>query len=243
MMTYTTCLPSQQRKQPVAKRLLVNAVSKTLSPLILVLSLITTALPYHSMAAEMPTILIYGDSLSAGFGLLQGEEWPALMHEQAQQEGAHFKLVNASISGETTSGGLSRLPAILNKHQPDFMVLELGANDGLRGQSLKEMRSNLSAMITLSQKNNASVLLIGMKIPPNYGKRYSQDFEQSFMTLSQNHKVNFVPFILENIAGKPDLNLTDGIHPNKEAQQLVLDNIWPSLKPMILEFQSSNTAQ
>ena len=218
----------------------------TQSPLILrscivlwaLLSALSVSHSVHSQETSnlAPKVMVLGDSLSSGFGLLEGEEWPVLMLERSLREGAPFTLINASISGETTSGGLSRLPQLLKKHQPNIVLIELGANDGLRGQSLTEMRRNLKHMIELSLDADALPLLIGMKIPPNYGKRYSRDFEQSFPNLSNQFNIPFVPFILKNIAGKPELNLADGIHPNQQAQTLVLENIWPSLKPMILNF-------
>jgi acyl-CoA thioesterase-1 len=183
--------------------------------------------------ADNPKILIYGVCLSAVYGVSQQQGWPTLLQNKLNDKNHRYQVVNASISGETTSGGLSRLSATLTKFKPNIVVLALGANDGLRGLPIPEMTNNLNSMISLSEKSNAKVLLLGMKIPPNYGAKYSTKFSQTFSDLSQQHKINFVPFMLKNVATIPNLNQDDGIHPNAQAQPLILDNIWPELHDIL----------
>lgn len=190
------------------------------------------ALPVTAMA-ENPKILIYGDSLSAAYGIAQQQGWPILLQKKLIAKHYQYNVINASISGETTSGGLSRLAAALDEFKPNIIILELGANDGLRGLPLKEMSQNLSAMITLSKKSKAKVLLVGMRIPPNYGPKYTASFSQTYSQLSQQHKISLVPFMLENIAAKPNLIQEDGLHPNALGQRMILDNIWPKLQLML----------
>jgi acyl-CoA thioesterase-1 len=190
------------------------------------------ALPVTAMA-ENPKILIYGDSLSAAYGIAQQQGWPTLLQKKLIAKHYQYDVINASISGETTSGGLSRLAAALDEFKPNIIILELGANDGLRGLPLKEMSQNLSAMITLSKKSKAKVLLVGMRIPPNYGPQYTASFSQTYSQLSQQHKISLVPFMLENIAAKPNLIQEDGLHPNALGQGMILDNIWPKLQLML----------
>lgn len=176
------------------------------------------------------TILVLGDSLSAAYGIDADKGWVALM---ARQLGPHYAVLNASISGETTQGGLARLPALLEKHQPDWLLLELGANDGLRGQSLQQMRVNLQQMIDLSQQAKAQVLLIGNHIPPNYGRIYTERFFQSYAELATKNKLALVPFMLAGIATKPALMQADGLHPNAAAQSDLLANISAVLYPLL----------
>jgi acyl-CoA thioesterase-1 len=183
--------------------------------------------------AANPKILVYGDSLSAAYGLAQQQGWVYLLQKRLNEQHYHYDVINASVSGETTSGGLTRLTSTLAKTKPAIIILELGANDGLRGLPLKEMNANLSAMITQSKKAKVKVLLVGMRIPPNYGPKYTETFSQSYLQLSQQHKVKLVPFMLDNIAVKPDLIQNDGLHPNTLGQPIILDNIWPKLKLML----------
>ncbi|MDP1766468.1 MAG: arylesterase [Methylotenera sp.] len=180
--------------------------------------------------AANPRILVYGDSLSAAYGLAQQQGWVTLLQNKLNEQHYHYDVINASVSGETTSGGLTRLASTLAKTKPAIIILELGANDGLRGLPLTEMNTNLSAMITQSKKAKVKVLLIGMRIPPNYGPKYTETFRETYLQLSQQHKVNLVPFMLNNIAAKPDLIQNDGLHPNTLGQPIILDNIWPKLK-------------
>lgn len=180
-----------------------------------------------------PVILVYGDSLSAGYGMAVDEGWVSLLADRVHREGYGFQVVNASVSGETTSGGLERLPHALATHDPSIIVLELGANDGLRGLPLASTRSNLDAMIALATQGKRRLLLLGMRMPPNYGERYTQGFEQLYAALAHQHRTAFVRFLLEGVAGNPKLIQADGLHPNARAQPLVLDNVWPALAPLL----------
>lgn len=192
------------------------------------------ALPSTAMA-ENPKILIYGDSLSAAYGIAKQQGWPSLLQNKLIANNYQYMVINASISGETTSGGLTRLAATLVEFRPNIIILALGANDGLRGLPLSEMSKNLSAMITLSKKSKAKVLLIGMKIPPNYGPRYAASFGQTYSQLSQQHKISLVPFMLENVAARANLIQDDGLHPNALGQPIILENIWPKLQLLLNE--------
>ena len=179
------------------------------------------------------TLLVYGDSLSAAYGLEIQQGWVSLLQEKLRQTKPDWKVVNLSISGETTAGGLSRLPAALDQHRPDVMLLELGANDGLRGTSLKAMSDNLEQMIQQAKKNDVEVLLFEMMIPPNYGPAYTQRFTQIFHDLGKEYTVPVVPFFLDGVAGHSELNQPDGIHPVAKAQPIVFDNVWPYIKSAI----------
>jgi len=201
--------------------------------LISLLGLSLVAFNSSAMAANNPKILIYGDSLSAAYGLPQQSGWPALLKNKLQSEGYRYDIVNASISGETTSGGLSRLKKTLEVTQPAIIILELGANDGLRGLPLNAMSKNLSSMIEQMQKTKAPILLAGMKIPPNYGPQYTQGFNSSYQQLSKNYNLSLIPFLLDNVAAQPHLLLQDGLHPNAEGQRIMLQTIWPYLQPLL----------
>lgn len=179
------------------------------------------------------TILVFGDSLSAGYGIEQNQSWVALLQARLSQQKLPYQLVNASISGETTSGGLARFSEMLSTHKPSIVILELGANDGLRGLPVSDMRSNLNKMILQAKAAKAKVLLLGMKIPPNYGQKYSRDFSASYAVLAKQHKIKLVPFLLEGVAGKPSLIQDDGLHPLAAAQPALLDNVWMILKGLL----------
>lgn len=187
------------------------------------------------LPASAQGILIVGDSISAAFGLEIDQGWTALLEERLEQEGADIQVMNASVSGDTTAGGLARLPRLLEQHQPDLVVIELGGNDGLRGMPPTNMQQNLSAMVEQSIEAGAEVLLLGMRIPPNYGVRYTQAFEKVFVDVSEEYDVELMPFVLEGIAGEADQSLmqSDGIHPTAEAQSLILDNVWPYIETWI----------
>jgi len=174
-----------------------------------------------------------GDSLSAGYKMRLSEGWVALLEKRLTDEYLPHRVINASISGETSSGGLNRLPEALRRHQPKIVIIELGANDGLRGLPLPLMRENLRRMITAAQQNNARVLLLGMRLPPNYGPRYTQDFAQVFVELAQQHKTGLVPFLLAGVATQSTLMQSDGLHPAAAAQSQLLDTVWPHLQPML----------
>lgn len=185
-------------------------------------------LPVSSFAK---TIMILGDSLSAGYGLNPQQGWVALLqHRLDQQFPKQHKVVNASASGETTSGALARLPKLLQTHKPDVVVIELGGNDGLRGQPPQMIQKNLAQLIQQSQKAKAKVVLLGMKIPPNYGTAYSKAFENNYQILSQQYKVKMLPFFMNGIAGNKNLMQKDLIHPNATAQKLLLDNAYPLIQ-------------
>ncbi len=183
--------------------------------------------------AESPVILVLGDSLSAGYGIPVEKGWVNLLQRRLVERGFPYRVVNASISGDTTSGGLSRLPAALELHRPAIVVLELGANDGLRGQPPMAMSRNLSQMIERSQQAGARVLLAEMRIPPNYGPLYAQKFQATFGELAQHYAIPLIPFLLDGVAGNPALIQDDGLHPRAEAQPRILDNVWAVLEPAL----------
>lgn len=185
------------------------------------------------MGAWGKTILVYGDSLSAAYGLAEKRGWVALLAERIERERSDYSVVNASISGETTSGGLSRLPKALAQHRPAVLVLELGANDGLRGLPVAEMKKNLSAMIQQAQKAGARVLLVGMRMPPNYGSEYTREFESAFAELARRHKTALVPFLLDGMGEDFAKFQPDRIHPTEAAQPILLDNVWKGLRPLL----------
>ncbi len=180
-----------------------------------------------------PVIVIFGDSLSAAYGIPQHEGWVALLQQRLHQKKPGYQVINASISGETTSGGLSRFADMLKQHKPNIVLIELGGNDGLRGLSAAETSNNLEAMIQQTKKAKAKVLLIGMKIPPNYGLKYSHQFSENYQNLANKHGVALAPFLLDGVAGKPDLIQADGLHPTAAAQPQLLENVWATLIKML----------
>lgn len=182
--------------------------------------------------AAPATIVVLGDSLSAGYGIAQSEAWPSLLQQRLRQQGANYSVVNHSISGETTAGGRSRLAAALQKDKPQTLIIALGANDGLRGLPLTQMQDNLRAMIRAGRQSGAHVLLVGMRLPPNYGP-YAEDFFQSFAHLAHSEKTAYLPFLLEPLNTRPELFQNDRLHPNAAAQPLLLDHIWPALRPLL----------
>ena len=177
------------------------------------------------------TLLVFGDSLSAAYGIPVQQGWVSLLAQKLEQRS--IQVINASISGETTSGGLTRITSTLAQHKPKIVVVELGANDGLRGLPVKQMEQNLAAIIRASQQAGAKVLLLGMKIPPNYGPQYTRDFSNTYTALARQFKTGLVPFFLEGVAGNPALIQQDGLHPTAEAQPRLLDNLWPTLRKML----------
>ena len=186
--------------------------------------------------AQPQRLLVFGDSLSAGFGIAVKDSWPALLAEKLKTvpgKAGAIEVVNASISGETTAGGRSRLDAALAQFPPRWVIIALGANDGLRGLPVAAMRANLQAMIKAAKKRGARVLLIGMRLPPNYGPDYTKSFEATFTGLARQEKVGLVPFLLEPVAGSRSNFLPDGLHPTAAAQPLILDHVWSGLKPLL----------
>jgi len=186
-------------------------------------------------AASPPrTVVVLGDSLSAGYGLKIQEGWVHLLEQRLAAQGYEYRVVNASVSGETTQGGLARLPHVLETNQPGIVIVELGGNDGLRGLPLATSQQNLKRIVELAQKSGARVVLVGMVIPPNYGPRYGQQFRDMFATLTEQYQLAFVPFLLDKVALNPDLMQADGIHANAKGQPQLLENVWPKLKPLLV---------
>ena len=183
--------------------------------------------------SQAPVVLVFGDSLSAGYGIRVEQGWVSLLAQKIEHEGYGFRVVNASVSGETTDGGLARLPRALAVQQPHIVLLELGANDGLRGLPLTGTRENLDKMITLLHSYHVAVLLLGLRMPPNYGERYTTGFMTMYQELAATHHIALLPFLLENVALTPGLMQADGLHPNEQGQPLLLDNVWPRLVPLL----------
>jgi acyl-CoA thioesterase-1 len=179
------------------------------------------------------TILVLGDSISAAYGMEQKHGWVNLLQERLQRERPGASVINASVSGDTTAGGLARLPVALELHRPEVVVIELGGNDGLRGYPVARIRENLERLVELATATGARVLLIGMKIPPNYGKRYTDAFHAVFGDVASRHDLALVPFLLEDVAARKPLMQTDGVHPTAEAQPLLLERVWDRLGPLL----------
>jgi acyl-CoA thioesterase-1 len=187
-----------------------------------------------SVRAEVPLILVFGDSISAGYGLAHVDQgWVELLKTRLSAQGYGYQVINASVSGETTAGGLARLPRALDLHRPKIVVLELGGNDGLRALPIAQMRANLAQMVDLSTAAGASVLLLGMRMPPNYGPDFTAQFQGVYSGLARDKKLAWVPFFLDGIALTPDLMQGDDIHPNAQGQPILLENAWRGLKPLL----------
>ena len=184
-------------------------------------------------AMAQSTLLVLGDSISAGYGMSAEQGWVALLQKKLQAEGLNYQVVNASISGDTSAGGLARVDKALAAAKPQWVLLELGANDGLRGLSPKEMKNNLTEIVHRSQQAGAKVALLAMKLPPNYGKRYIEMFYAIYPQLAAELKVELVPFILEDVALNKELMQTDGLHPNAQGQPLIMERIWRYLQPKL----------
>lgn len=178
-------------------------------------------------------MLIVGDSLSAGYGLAIHENWPSLLQERLADAGYPHRVVNASISGDTTSGGLARLPGALERNQPSIVIIGLGGNDGLRAIPIPEIRRNLASMIQFSESAGARVVLAGIHIPPNYGPAYTQAFHAIYHELAKEYGTGLIPFILDGVALNSELMQDDGIHPNAAAQPVIVDNVWPALQAVL----------
>jgi acyl-CoA thioesterase I len=198
---------------------------------LLATALLATALLWQMpfALASQPVILVFGDSLSAEYGLKRGSGWVNLMQDRLKAQGFPHRIVNASISGETTAGGAARLATVLKKHQPDLVILELGGNDGLRGLPIAQTRTNLRNMATLANKNGAKTLIVGIRVPPNYGPDYAQQFDRLFESVAREMNAPVVPFLLEGIAENPKMFQPDGIHPNEQAQPTMLNHVWTAL--------------
>lgn len=179
------------------------------------------------------TVLVVGDSISAALGLDTQQGWVSLLQNRLQEGGFAHQVVNASISGDTSSGGMARLPALLSQHRPQLVIIELGGNDGLRGQPPAQLQQNLARMVDVSTAAGAKVLLLGMRLPPNFGQRYTQAFAQVFSDVAADKQVPLVPFLLEGVGGVPGMMQADGIHPAVAAQPRLLENVWPTLEPLL----------
>ncbi|XKG39580.1 arylesterase [Marinobacter sp.] len=205
---------------------------------ILFLSLVLLSAPTFGSS---PTILIMGDSLSAAYGVETERAWVPLLKDRLEKTSHDdWAVINASISGETTDGGLRRLPDLLSRHSPEIVIIELGGNDGLRGFPPGVIEDNLSAMIEKSQQSGARTLLVGMQLPPNYGQRYTQAFAAIYPELAEQHSVALVPFFLEGIYNQEKMMQSDGIHPTAEAQSKLLENVWPELETLLEKEKASN---
>jgi len=207
-------------------------VQRGVTTLLMALALATWMLP-AAAASEQRTVLVMGDSLSAAYGLAPEQGWVALMAKRLQASHPGWTVANASISGETTAGGASRIATELERHRPDVVVIELGANDGLRGLPLEHTRGNLERMIVAAKGSGARVLLLGMRLPPNFGPQYTQGFERNFSELAEAHGVALLPFLLEPIATDREAFQADNLHPVAEAQPRLRDHVWPMLEPLL----------
>lgn len=187
----------------------------------------------YAPAGQAAAILVIGDSLSAGYGIRQDQAWPSLLTKRLQEQHYDYTVANASISGDTTSGGRARIEIALNQHKPQVVILALGANDGLRGLPINTIRDNLASMVRAARSARAKVLLVGMRMPPNYGPDYTQKFHRTYADLARDEKVPLVPFLLDGFADKRELFQADGIHPAASAQPLMLENVWAELKPLL----------
>ena len=189
--------------------------------------------PVAATASEPPVLLILGDSLSAGYGMDREKSWVSLLETRLRDSGYSYRILNSSISGDTSQGGLARLPRLLDRYQPQIVILELGANDGLRGINPVITRENMTSMIQQSQAIGARVLLAGIKLPPNYGSAYLEQFESMYGDLANEFDTLLVPFFMDGVAMRPDLLQADHIHPNEKGQPVLLDNVWKVLEPKL----------
>jgi len=192
-----------------------------------------------SPVEALKTILVMGDSISAGFGIDKSRGWVTLLEERFNADsganfGGKYQIINASISGETSTGGRHRLSAALVKYQPDLVVIELGGNDGLRGTPIKHIKANIQSMIVQSKQSGAQVMVLGMRIPPNYGERYTQEFAAIYSDLAEEHDLLFVPFLFEGLVGQTDMIQQDGIHPTQKAQPVMMQHVWGVLETQYL---------
>ena len=191
------------------------------------------AAPSPAQTAEPPAILVVGDSLSAGYGLAPGQGWVTLLQQRLKREGYGYRVINASVSGETTDGGVQRLDRALAQHRPAVVIIELGGNDGLRGLPVSRVRANLDLMITKSRAAGATVLLVAIRVPTNYGPRYTTSFQSIYTDLATRYRIGLVPFLSDRIVVDLALFQPDGIHPTAAAQPLLLDSLWPQLSPLL----------
>lgn len=191
---------------------------------------VTAQLP---SGAQTPVVLVFGDSLSSGHGVPNAQTWVALLQLRLQKLGYPYRVINASVSGDTTASGLARLTSALQRHNPSIVILELGGNDGLRALSLAALRSNLAAIIETTRQRNAKILLAGMRMPPNYGIAYATEFERIYTELADQYQLTLMPFFLEGVATVPNMMQDDGIHPTVDAQPVLLENVWQYVQPLL----------
>jgi acyl-CoA thioesterase-1 len=191
---------------------------------------ILLAITVNGYGADAPTVLIFGDSLSAGYGIDVDQSWAALLQTRLTDQGYEHRVVNASISGDTTEGGAARIDQAIARFRPSVIILELGGNDGLRGFPPARMRGNLEKIVTASKDSGAAVVLLGIRIPSNYGPRYSQSFEDVYRDIAEMHAIPWIEFFMKGVARNEELMQNDGIHPNAAAQALLLDNAWPMIR-------------
>lgn len=189
----------------------------------------------RAVEPDQPVVLVMGDSLSAAYGIDVDDGWVHLLQTRLDAQNCSVRVINASVSGETSSGGLARLPTLLERYNPSLVILELGGNDGLRGQQLGTLQNNLSEMIELSRTAGAQPVLVGMQIPPSYGRRYADQFAQIYPALAEQYSLTLIPFLLDGVAGDLNLMQRDGIHPTAEAQPRILDNVWQHLQPLLAQ--------
>ena len=200
---------------------------------------VPAAAPDSSEAPARPKVVVLGDSLTAGLGLLETQSFPALLQQKIDQEGYQFEVENAGVSGDTSAGGLRRLDWTL-QGDVRVLILELGANDGLRGLSVAEMKSNLTDIIERCRARGVTVILAGMEAPPNYGQEYAASFRQAYRDIARTERVLLIPFLLDKVAGRPELNQSDGIHPNVQGAQMVAETVWTVLKPVLDQVSASS---
>ena len=200
---------------------------------ILIMLLFSTVLFNQPVRAMKNTILVVGDSISSAYGMDYKKGWVSLLQTRLHEEGKDYQVINASITGDVSASGRQRISKLLDQHEPNLVIIELGGNDGLRGLPLDELKKNLQSMIDASLSSGAIVLLTGMKILPNYGPKYTQAFEQVYYDLASENTISLTPFILEGIGGVPDKIQADGIHPNEQAQQIILDNVWKQITDLL----------
>lgn len=184
-------------------------------------------------AAHAASLLVLGDSLSAAYGIDRDQGWVSLLQRRIETQHEGIEVVNASISGETTAGGRARIDGLVRRHRPDIVIVELGGNDGLRGLAIAQMAANLDHIITTAKAGGARVLLLGMRLPPNYGPTYTREFHETYRRLAERHRIALVPFLLEDIIGERDAFQPDGIHPTAAMQVRILDTVWPALQPLL----------
>lgn len=199
----------------------------------LILAVVLSALTFTSLNVRADGILVLGDSLAAGYGLQSDEGWVDMLERELSAREKPIEVINASVSGETTSGGLARLPDLLELHEPDMVLLELGANDGLRGLPLNLVEKNLNSLVEMIRASGARVVVLGNRLPPNYGPRYTKQFFELFAKVAQKHDLPLVPFLLDRVATEWDLMQSDGLHPNAQAQPIIYETVWTTLEPLL----------